>query len=656
MIAYLLKNWKLLLDLVLVVGGIILLAIVDPFEMFSKAKLRGTANLISSVKDIGELVTAEYYGEVISSLHETIIYNEQPKELTTNYEGFYYGLKELIVDESLIDENKKLRKILRQLPGQVSSSKGLEELSQDFAVNSTYQQGFAFLGWKMMGGDWDRYVKNKELVNDTTLKVTLKNAAVRVVVEKLVAEYEQFLKSEKTDARSLSSDQIQKYIYQSSLGYVNEFPNYHYQLVSDLRLQKKKTRKKDIVFIGRGWVKAGFKFDRLDDTNFFYNEDSKTIHLYGLYPVVLDKDINPWFIPEEKVKGFELIDSYGNASFEEAKLVKVKCKEKLLEQAENADILEQARANGQVALESFFSLVLDEPDLKVTIKDFPNESLIKWIIADTLVTVNEALIIDSIFQEVKADTLKPAAEIYEGREEFKLMMNKLMACDFVSKGTPFNYLSMQIAQYLERKLYLVAGDYEDLKSVRGTLYKIKENGEETLTTDSMIAHGFYDDYNSYTRDFNLMLRLMDEQLDLVKDLRNDTLLIEKERYDKYKLNNATNVVDTMQSINENTVYAITLNPSDLSSFWNLHFPIMTLKPSDFQGLGIGDTTRNQLGPIFYRYKEEVLKEKSRDPEIQTLFIKETDLLADFKADSVKGAIRLRPVRSYIKKVKKFLSN
>ena len=46
------------------------------------------------------------------------------------------------------------------------------------------------------------------------------------------------------------------------------------------------------------------------------------IHFYGIKPTVLDVDINPWFIPERKVKGFELVSFSGNVNFEEAKEVK----------------------------------------------------------------------------------------------------------------------------------------------------------------------------------------------------------------------------------------------------------------------------------------------------------------------------------------------
>lgn len=657
MIAWLLKNWKILLDLILVVGGIILLAVIDPFGMFSKAKLKSTANLVSSVRDIGELVTAEYYGEVISSLHETIIYNRQTQELSADYESFYYSLKELIVDESLIDEDKKFRKVIKNLPGKIERSQEFKDLKLSFAKNSNYQQVFAFLGWKMQGGDWDRYIKTSKLQNDTILTVTLKKNTIKVVLEKLVEEYVHFLKNEKTSIQLLDSEQIQKFIYETSESYLEEFPSFHYRIVSELRLKKRKTRKQDIVFIGRGWVKAGFRFGQLDASNFYYDESNKIIHFYGLNPVVLDKDINPWFIPEQKIKGFELIDYYGDASFEEAKLVKMKCKQKLLEQAEKASILHQARQNGEVALQSFFSLVLDEPDLKVSIKPFPNESMVKWMMADTLITVNEALKIDSIFQKLEGDDQRPQVEIYQARNEFRLMMNKLMTCDFVQEGTPFSFFSLSIAKHLEKKLFLQQSDYAQLKRVRNilrdTLYVLDGKDKKSLTSSFVSKGWYYENYNSFTKDFNEMMRLLDKELKTVQALRNDTLLIEKDRYEAYELGLGDQILEKMDAGKGDTIYS--LKPaSDTLNFWDLHYPIMKMKTWDFDALTLSDTSK--VDSIFGVYSIETLKNSSQDQDIQTLLEQEVNLLGRFKADSVKDAIKRRPVQSFVREAKKLFSN
>ena len=58
------------------------------------------------------------------------------------------------------------------------------------------------------------------------------------------------------------------------------FPFYQYVIEQDLERKKKE----NIVFIGRGSVKAGFNFGKLDESNFLYDEDRKMVHFYGIKP------------------------------------------------------------------------------------------------------------------------------------------------------------------------------------------------------------------------------------------------------------------------------------------------------------------------------------------------------------------------------------
>ena len=199
----------------------------------------------------------------------------------------------------------------------------------------------------------------------------------------------------------ITAAQLSNFVYDTPSAF-NKIATFHYELVSDGI--SKKEKKKDIVFIGRGWVKAGFQFDQLDERNFYYDARAKVIQFYGLSPKILHTDINPWFIPERKIKGFELVDFYKRASFEEAKEVKIKCKEKLLEQAEVAKILDAAKANGIEALKNFFSLLLEEPDLKVEMIDFPYEKNYQMMIADSLISVNEALAVGKLFKKMTTET------------------------------------------------------------------------------------------------------------------------------------------------------------------------------------------------------------------------------------------------------------
>src|SRR5690554_1630453 len=72
MIGILLKNWRFILDIILVIGVVVLLFIWNPFQIFGGGlKLTPTTNMVTEVKQLGQLVTSEYYGEVISSIEES---------------------------------------------------------------------------------------------------------------------------------------------------------------------------------------------------------------------------------------------------------------------------------------------------------------------------------------------------------------------------------------------------------------------------------------------------------------------------------------------------------------------------------------------------------------------------------------------------------
>ncbi|MFW5761693.1 MAG: hypothetical protein ACOCXH_12000, partial [Cyclobacteriaceae bacterium] len=100
--SFIAKNLRFILDALLVVGLVVAFAWFDPFGWFkSKLKLEDTALLVSNVKEIGELITAEYYGEVIASLKESRIeaydedtLNEWAEELFIDIKYAIYQLQQ----------------------------------------------------------------------------------------------------------------------------------------------------------------------------------------------------------------------------------------------------------------------------------------------------------------------------------------------------------------------------------------------------------------------------------------------------------------------------------------------------------------------------------------------------------------------------------
>ena len=66
------KYGKLILQALIVVAIIVAVFLLNPFNIFGTGlKLENTANMVSNVRTIGQLITAEYYGEVIATLDES---------------------------------------------------------------------------------------------------------------------------------------------------------------------------------------------------------------------------------------------------------------------------------------------------------------------------------------------------------------------------------------------------------------------------------------------------------------------------------------------------------------------------------------------------------------------------------------------------------
>ena len=615
MIAYLLKNWKLLLDLILVVGGIIALTIFDPFGLFTNSKLKNTANLVSSVRSIGELVTAEYYGEVIASLHESKIYSIPEDSLYDEFENCYINLRQ-IVATAVVNENKKKAGLFRRrskkyLEG-VTDSEELKTLKEEYNTTDgkLYDHLIVFLAVENLTGDNFYDEKNAKVTKGTEEQV------LKLLIDEFNAVY---------NAAKVVSDEIPVETYDSFVFDIptdfNEVVSFHYGLNTDFINAKKRRRKRDIVFIGRGWVKAGFRFNQLDETNFYYDENLKVVRLFGLTPSILDKDINPWFIPEKRVKGFELVDYYKGAQFEEAIQVKKKCKEKLLAQAEGADILNQAKENGIDALESFFSLLLNEPNLTVELSDYPYAQEYEMIAADTLVTVAEAQFIQELYDEsIGNDVNQSQGEIDEERRTFDLFLNRLKKLAFVEKDFTFSLLSLEAAKFLEHTLFLSQQDYDSAKQ---NLRKELKASDGALGTAFMDQLPLYTDYTHFTQDFNEMLQVIDRKMQDADSVRSDTLLISMEEFDDLKLDTTYFFVDPVA--NDSILKVVHKGPD--VAFSNLRYPIVTLNPKSFTELSISDTTE-VLGII--EAQVDRAQFLSGDSTLQALVDRELQTIETFK--------------------------
>ena len=87
---FLKKYWSYILDSLIVVAVILAFTFWDPFGIFNTAKIRQTATLVTGIREIGELVTAEYYGEVISSWKEFKL-TQYPTDTLSGFARKYYN-------------------------------------------------------------------------------------------------------------------------------------------------------------------------------------------------------------------------------------------------------------------------------------------------------------------------------------------------------------------------------------------------------------------------------------------------------------------------------------------------------------------------------------------------------------------------------------
>jgi hypothetical protein len=494
MIGLLLKNKGLFFDIILVVGGILAFTFWDPLGIFNNTKLRATANMVTGVRDIGQLVTAEYYGEVISSWKEFKLTEFPEDTISYKAEDLFVNLK-----FALSDPNKKFRKL--------DTKKIQKELHNKYG-EKFYYKFLTFLG-EELGFKLNKIFDEK----DSDLKRNYENKIWRKLHNEIAITHKTLKKKYKHADGSLIDKEYANYLSEVP-EFIEGFYKY-YGFLTKKHLESGSNKRKEIVFIGRGWVKAGFDFGKLNEGNFMYDEANKSVHFFGIKPVILDTDINPWFIPERKVKGFELVNFSGKVNFEDAKAVKKQCKEKLLEQARKADIVKKAMENGEETLKNFFSLILDEPDIKVRFHTHPFDLQYAMIAADTLIDINEAILIQSLYQSELKKLSVPVSEDFASmkikREQLlQYFINQLKELYFLEKGQSFNFYSMYAAQILKDTFNVSLSDRQLLIELRDTL-KIDKEDSLNVTTSVVTENKVWFQDCNFRYEFNQAMRLINKE-------------------------------------------------------------------------------------------------------------------------------------------------
>lgn len=365
-----LKFWSqigLFLQVVLVVVAVVAFSLFDPFGWLKSKKLtlEDTPISVRSIREVGQLISAEYYGEVLTSLQESMVADiaENRSEDSITFVQLKQAFDEAVYD--LREQKSTIR-----LKGFSQKKKLYALFYHQYSVTShPFYQAF---------------------VHEMIDKKDASGNALRIGGKKI--------KSEKNLLKllyDLDDKEIEPALESLDIGYPEMEARFREEV--EVITGNKQFRKRQIVVLGRGWVKAGIDFGTFSEANFRYDKANRTIHLIGMHPEILRSTINPWFIPEKQIKGFEVVLITRRAKKPEyMQIVKKRTLQKLRQQAIQSGILHKAKENAEANLKSFFSLLIPEGIEEVVIHDDFFSYFDASFVSDTL-TAATMRSIDSLF-------------------------------------------------------------------------------------------------------------------------------------------------------------------------------------------------------------------------------------------------------------------
>ena len=520
------KYGKLLID-ILVIGIIILvIVLINPFGMFggSSLKLNDTSNNISSIKEIGQLITAEYYGETIATYKQSKLNLIQEEDIEERADDLFRDMKDYLLekhieqingsDDNASDNNESKKKKDNFVKRIFNSIFGKRK--KDFKKSITLPEPnttpedpknkeipeFLTVEKELTKEILAFYFKRRKVVGDEEIKNLLWKLSKQIIKRKNKLNDEVAL-GEYLDQALPEIDGM-------------AFSQFHYKNKEKDADFNKRTR---LSIIGRGSVKAGIDFGELNDDNFVYDEKHSVVHIYGIRPRILTKDINPWFIPEKKIPGFQILDSR-NADFEKVKEVKQYCINKLEKMALDAGILEQAERQSKETIKNFVGLLTNSEIKKVY---FHGDSLMRFtdeILKDEFISFEEAkeldtLIPNQIKEIVKEETAiknwlshQKRAEIKKTR--LKSAVSKLRKTIFQRRNNYYKRLSL-LSEKIPLDDALTADELERLKEERWSftdLFSSEDDKNLPLKLEHQLWYGdsifgFINEYNNLINDLNI---------------------------------------------------------------------------------------------------------------------------------------------------------
>ncbi len=300
------------------------------FNIFGEKKLKinDTPVVVQRIKEIGELTTAEFFGEVYADLNEVYdnLIKTHKKDIIANPAQYYHDYSGLeIYMQIFIAKDLKEKEYKQEQKRYETMMKNYMEKMKEFGKS------------------------RKELLQQ--LGQSGVDISKKLIIQNKLAYLRNELEMKKKEL-SVASSRFEEIEYQ----YKEKSKEYW-----DGRKQR------NLVYIGRGWVKAGVDLRNISAENIIITSgEQSSVRVVLPNPVILNADINPWFIytKDKKIKGFEIflektgsIFSYKNFTDKEVGLLKSKCKEKLKEEAIKKDLLKNAKKSASHTIENFFYLL-----------------------------------------------------------------------------------------------------------------------------------------------------------------------------------------------------------------------------------------------------------------------------------------------------------
>ncbi len=505
-IRLLLKYAKPLID-ILIVGAIVFaIVMVNPFNIFGGGlTLQNTTNNVSAIREIGQLVTAEYYGEAIATYDQSKLQLISEEDVSDKANSVFRDMKQYLLKahlESIEETEEKAEKkkgffSFKWLPWISSPKKEFKE--------------------QLDGLDPKQFTDDETLPNEV-LAFYFNKSKVKPQSNKFKNLMWKLLQEVKSKSMSLNDVAFNEYM-------LLELPIKDGQIFSDFHYSQKKKDvendiKTDLSMIGRGWVKAGIDFGTITDDNLVFDKDHGIVHLYGVYPKILAKDINPWFIPEKQIPGFQIIESR-NANFHHAVRVKEYCINKLERMAKDAGILEQAEKQAKESIKSFIGLVTETEVKEV---HFHNDTLTRItndIMEDKFVSIEEGKVLDTLiekqiegiekidissknwFAKEKEKTLK--------QERLERILTRLKACVYLKRPYKYQRMASTIANITLDSILTQEG-LKALGDKRWSAAKLLENRDST-DVDYRLEHRIWygDSTLQFIGEYNEVLNQLEKR-------------------------------------------------------------------------------------------------------------------------------------------------